>query len=456
MPADSHCHLNNPAFADDLKEVVVSIKEAGIKYLLNVGYDIDSSEEAVKLADEYDFMYAAVGVHPHHASSLDDESIEKLRKLSEHPKVVAFGEMGLDYFRNKSPKEDQRIAFKRQLTLAREIEKPVIIHCRDAMEDTLEILQAEKVDKIGGVMHCFAGTPEDVSKCIELNLYISFAGNITYPKAENLRESLAATPGHRLLMETDSPYLTPQAKRGKRNDSTLLAHVIKQAADTRKVTVEDIERIAVTNFEELFGLYEGAKGEIAYKIRNSLYLNVTARCSNECYFCARYYSNTVQGHNLRLKSDPTVDEMINAVGDPTRYDEIVFCGYGEPTLKLDTIIEVAKAVKAKGGKIRLNSNGHANQIAGKDITPQLKGLIDTMSISLNTADEKTYNEICNPQIPNAWKEVVEFIRCAKREGFDITATAVDIEGKVDIEAVRRLAEDELGVKFRARKYNLVG
>lgn len=456
MSADSHCHLNDPAFDDDRESVIEKIKDAGIVYMLNVGYDPATSAKAIELAERYDFMFATVGVHPHNASMVDSGVLDDLRKMASNPKVVAIGETGLDYYRDISPRDKQKEAFKAQLGLASELGKPVVIHCRDAMDDCFDILRQSEVRDIGGVMHCFSGSVEDVRKCLDLNLYVSFAGNITYPKAGRLREALAATPGHRLLLETDSPYLTPQPRRGKRNDPAMLTYVISQAAETRGVTLDDMKRITVTNFEELFGVGEKHEGEIAYRIRNSLYLNVTSRCTNECYFCARYYSDTVQGHNLRLKKDPTAEEMIEAIGDPTKYDEIVFCGYGEPTLRLDNVLTVAKYVKAAGGKTRLNTNGHGSHIAGRDISPELAGFIDHVSVSLNAPDAETYNSICNPQIPNAYEKTVEFIRSVKKHVPKVTATVVAIPGKVDVEACRRLAEEDLGVNFRARAYDLVG
>ena len=215
MPADSHCHLNDPTFDKDLEEVIREIEKAGINCLLNVGYDLSTSRRAVELSERRETMYASVGVHPHNARALDDNTLIELANLADHPKVVAIGETGLDYYRDRSPREDQASAFRAQLGLAREKNLPVIVHCRDAMEDCLRILEDEDAQKTGGVMHCFAGSPEDVRRCLELGMYISFAGNITYPKAGLLRESLKAVPGHRLLMETDSPYLAPQKKKGQ-------------------------------------------------------------------------------------------------------------------------------------------------------------------------------------------------------------------------------------------------
>ncbi|VAX23836.1 Uncharacterized metal-dependent hydrolase YcfH [hydrothermal vent metagenome] len=456
MPADSHCHLNHPKFDEDRAEVVARVRTAGVKYLLNVGYDIPTSGFAIELSEEYDFMYAAVGVHPHNAASLDDSALWRIEDFARHHKVVAIGEMGLDFYRNISPRDVQRRAFRAQLALAKKIGKPVIIHSRDAMDETLSILKEEDVSQIGGVMHCFPGTVDDMRRAVDMNMFISFSGNVTYPKAEGLREALAHTPGHRLLMETDSPYLAPQKKRGKRNEPTNLAEIIAKAAEVRKVTIADMERITVTNFETIFGVANQGKGEIVYKIRNSLYINVTPHCTNECYFCARYYSKTVQGHNLKIDQEPAAEEMLKEIGDPTRFDEIVFCGYGEPTLRLDEIKEVARDVKRKGGLTRLNTNGHGNHIAKRDITPELAGLIDTVSVSLNAPDAKTYEKICHPLIPDAWEKTVDFIKKGKESGLNVVATVVAIPDEVDIDECKSFVEERLGVKFRVRGHNLIG
>lgn len=456
MPADSHCHLNDPAFDADREEAIKRALNAGLVHILNVGYSIPTTQMAIRLAEEFVMMYASSGIHPHSAAGVDEKTLAEIRGFAEHPKVVAIGETGLDYYRDRSPRDAQARSFRSHISIARDVGKPVIVHCRDAMEDAIEIMKDERIHEIGGVMHCFAGTPDDVRRLLDMNLYISFAGNITYPNASALRDSLIAVPGHRLLLETDAPYLSPKEMRGKRNEPAYITGVIKQAAETRGVTVDDMNRITVTNFEELFRLGGGRHGEIVYRIRNSLYVNVTKNCTNECFFCPRFFSDTLQGHNLRLARDPSVEEMIQAIGDPARYDEIVFCGYGEPTLRLEDMKSVAHAIKSKGGTTRLNTNGHGNRIAGRDITPELAGLIDHISVSLNAADKETYDAICNPSFPDAWASAVDFIRKARLHTPIVTATVVAIPGKVDVEAVRRFVQDDLGVRFRVREYNLVG
>ena len=458
MPADSHCHLNDPAFDEDLETVTAKLEAARFDYILNVGYDITTSKKAITLAGRYPYMYASVGMHPHNAATADDKTLAMIDEMAADPRVVAIGETGLDYFRDRSPREDQQKSLVAHIVIAKKHKKPVVIHCRDAMADCIKILKEENIEETGGVMHCFGGEPKDIRPLLDLGLYISFAGNITYPKATPLREALKLVPGHRLLIETDAPYLSPQKKRGKRNEPLFLPYTLEKAAEVRGFTQDDMERVSVTNFRELFLRNDEDKGsgEVAYKIRNSLYLNVTMSCTNECYFCVRFHSDSVQGHNLRLKEDPTSEEMIEAVGDPTQYDEIVFCGYGEPTLRLDRILEVATTLKSKGATVRLNTNGHGSHIAGRNIAPELVGLVNEVSVSLNAADAKTYDKICLPMIPNAWETTVEFIRSAKLAGINVTATVVEIPGDVDLEAARIFAEDDLGVSFRIRHFDLTG
>ena len=287
--------------------------------------------------------------------------------------------------------------------------------------------------------------------------YISFAGPITYPNADKLRKVVKSIPTNRLLIETDCPYLAPQQMRGKRNEPAYVRHVAEKVAEVKGLTVEDIERVIRLNVHNLFGIGDVNEiGRVTYKIRNSLYLNITNRCTNECYFCARTTDPWVQGYNLRLEDEPLSEDILKEIGDPKRYDEVVFCGYGEPTLRLNIIEEVSKKVKEMGGKIRLNTNGHGNLINKRNILPELKGLVDTISVSINAEDSEKYNKICHPVFKNSTYEAVkEFIKEAKKYIHEVVVTIVDVP-EVDEEKCKEIAEKELGVKFRERRYNVVG
>ncbi len=306
-------------------------------------------------------------------------------------------------------------------------------------------------------MHCFSGDAATAMRCCDLGLMVSFAGPITYPKSEALRAAARVVPAEHLMIETDSPYLAPQAVRGQRNEPAHLVHTARALAEVLGLAPEDVARITSVNARLLFGLPVGDEAAVVYRIRYSLYVNITNRCTNRCVFCPRATNPRVKGHWLGLEKDaePDAAQIIAAIGDPAKYDEVVFCGFGEPTLRLDVVLDVARWVKARDGRTRLNTNGHGDRIAGRPIAPLLRGLIDAVSVSVNTADPAQYAELCRPESDGgALPAVLAFIRAAKEHVFEVAVTALDYPG-VDVAAVERLAS-ELGVGFRLRAYKHLG
>jgi len=296
---------------------------------------------------------------------------------------------------------------------------------------------------------------EMAEQVMEMGFSISIAGPVTFKKAIKLHEVAREIPDDYLLVETDAPYLAPEPLRGKKNEPCNMVHTVKRLAELRGVNSEDIRRITTLNAKRLFKIGTlASRGEIAYKIRDSLYLNLTNRCTNSCSFCVRFHKDYVKGHNLRLHDEPTEEELKDAIGDPSRYREIVFCGYGEPLLRLDTVKSLAKWIKGKGGHVRVNTNGHGNLIHGRNILTDLRGIVDALSVSLDAQDEETYQRICAPTYTNAFREVVSFIREARTHIPSVQATVVEMEG-VDIEKCRQLA-GALGVPLRVRKLDVVG
>ena len=293
-------------------------------------------------------------------------------------------------------------------------------------------------------------------RVIEMGFSISIAGPVTFPKAEALREVVRQIPIEHLLIETDSPYLAPQPMRGKRNEPAFVRHTAEAIAQIKGLSFDDVARITSFNAMQLFGI--GAmpeQGQIAYPIRNSLYLNITNRCTAACTFCVRYHTDFVKGHNLRLAEEPSADALIKEIGDPKRYAEVVFCGYGEPLLRLDVVKAVSAEVKRRGGRVRIDTNGHANLINKRNVLPELAGLVDAVSISLNAQNAELYNKVSQPQFGIATYDAVkEFISEAVKYIPDVTATVVALP-EVDVEACRKIAEG-LGAKFRVREYNVVG
>ena len=253
---DTHAHLDFPRFKSDRERVIKRAAAAGVKAIINVGVSLASSQAAVALAESYPQVYAAVGVHPHDAKTVTKEVLEELRALASHPKVVAIGETGLDFFRDLSPRDKQRQAFQQQLALASEVGKPVIIHDRDAHKEIMSILRRwiRGSHKPVGVLHCFSGDLAMAQEAIELGFYISTAGPVTFKNARRLRELIRQLPVEKLLVETDCPYLTPHPYRGKRNEPAYVKFVAQEVARVKGLSVEEVARITSDNARALFAL----------------------------------------------------------------------------------------------------------------------------------------------------------------------------------------------------------
>lgn len=264
MLVDSHCHIAGEAFDDDRDEVVQRAKDGGVVAMLNVGTGdphSDDFRDAVAVAEKYENVFASVGVHPHDAKLYDDKAEEHLIELARSEKVIAWGEIGLDYYYDHSPRDVQREVFRRQIRTARELNLPIIIHSRDADDDTVCILSEEisgnselKTENWRGIMHCFGGTPEMAQALMPLGFMISFAGNVTFKKADNLRDAVRVVPLDRLLIETDCPFLTPIPLRGKRNEPAYVEHTAKFLAHFYRVSFETLANQTTRNFIEFFGL----------------------------------------------------------------------------------------------------------------------------------------------------------------------------------------------------------
>lgn len=256
MLIDTHTHLDDPRYDTDRAAMIVRAREAGVETLITIGCDLTTSRSAVTLADQYPFIHASIGVHPHEARHIADNWYDELRRLAANKKVVAFGEIGLDYHYNHSSPKEQRDRFREQLQLARELKLPVIIHTREAQEDTITILREEKASEMGGVFHCFSGDAWLAKDALDLGFYLSFSGILTFPNASVLREIAKNTPLDRLLIETDCPYLTPVPHRGKRNEPAFVHHIARQLTaihdDSTNLPLERIEQITTENAKRLF------------------------------------------------------------------------------------------------------------------------------------------------------------------------------------------------------------
>lgn len=256
MFVDSHAHLEGTEFDVDREAVIKRALDAGVETIVCVGdgeVAADSHAAAFRLAEQYPFIYTTVGVHPHEARLLDDELCARLADLAQHPKVIAWGEIGLDYHYDNSPREVQRDAFRKQLRMARERRLPISIHTREAEADTLAILDEEWKDSgLGGVIHCFTGTRAFAEAAVELGFCISFSGVVTFKKAEDLRETARALPIDKILIETDAPFLAPVPYRGRRNEPAYVVEIARSIAELRGTTPDEIGRKTSGNFTRLF------------------------------------------------------------------------------------------------------------------------------------------------------------------------------------------------------------
>ncbi|WP_455675993.1 TatD family hydrolase [Pradoshia sp.] len=252
MLFDTHVHLNDDQFNDDLEEVIERARLNGVGRVVVVGFDEKTIKRAIELIDAYDFMYAAIGWHPVDAIDLTDDYLEWIEELTAHPKVVAIGEIGLDYHWDKSPKDVQQVVFRRQIQLAKRLDLPIIIHNREATEDVVTILEEEGAKEVGGIMHCFSGSPETAKRCLDMNFYISLGGPVTFKNAVKPKEVAKEVPLDRLLIETDCPYLAPHPFRGKRNEPSYVKLVAEQIAALKEISFDEVAKATTENANRLF------------------------------------------------------------------------------------------------------------------------------------------------------------------------------------------------------------
>jgi TatD DNase family protein len=252
MLIDSHCHIDDARFDADREVMMTRARAAGVEHFVTIGCDLETSRAAVALAHEHAFISATVGVHPHEVKLIKEGWYDELRSLARSDRVVAYGEIGLDYHYDHSPREVQRIRFREQIQLARELKLPIVIHTREAQEDTITILKEEKASELGGVFHCFSGDAWLAKDALDMGFYLSFSGVVTFQNAVMLREIVKTVPLDRILVETDSPYLTPAPYRGKRNEPAYVRQVAEKIAEVHGIDMEKVEEATTQNTKWLF------------------------------------------------------------------------------------------------------------------------------------------------------------------------------------------------------------
>ena len=254
MLIDSHAHLEMPDFKRDLEQVIQRAKESGVGYIFTVGTEKNDWKRALEIADSHPSIYAILGVHPHNAKEIDDETYRELKEHCRNGKVKAYGEIGLDFFRNLSPRDIQLKRFREQIGLAKELGLPIVVHDREAHRETLEILKSEKAEECGGIIHCFSGDYEMARACMDMGFYISIPGSITFKNAEGFREIVNRIPLESLLVETDAPFLTPEPFRGKRNEPSYVRYTAQKVAGIKKISFEKVTEVTTENALRVYRL----------------------------------------------------------------------------------------------------------------------------------------------------------------------------------------------------------
>lgn len=456
---DTHVHLEDPAFNADRGEVLARARQAGVVALLNAGSTETANAKALDLARHTPGLFVGIGLHPHEFPRVAPAAADMLSGQLCQESVVALGEIGLDFHQfpdHPAPDREAQIqAFRRQLRWARIFELPPIVHIREAHAEALAELKAAGPWPQGGVLHCYSGGTAHLEESLALGFSLGIGGPVTYPRADDLRAAVARAPLTRLLLETDAPYLPPQSQRGRRNEPAALVEIAEAVAKVRGLGAPDVAERTSDNAERLFKLASADPGQWVYDLQGHLYVNLTNRCSADCVFCPRRVSRRVQQYDLTLRREPRAAELLEAIGDARRFSEVVFCGFGEPLLRLPTLLAVARGVKAQGVRVRVDTNGHADRLFGRDILPECRGAVDAWSVSLNSVDPQQYQALVRPAADaDTLPAVQSFIRRAAAAGFEVVVTAVELPG-VDTAGVRQFAA-QAGARYRGRPHQRLG
>ena len=425
-------------------------------YVISMGTCLESSRRTLDLAASYAGVYAAVGVHPSDVKGINERTIRDIAKLAADPKAVAVGEIGLDYYREGAPHKAQRRWFREQIRLAIEVKKPIIVHCRDSADDIHAILEEEKAWRAGGVIHCFTGDEANRPGNSWTSIFIwARAGPSPFRAPKNSAKSSSGSPSSACCSRRTAP-ISPPRPTGASVTSRPTSRAWRRLwPNSHGMSTEEVTRLTTENVRRLFGVGPAREeGTIAYALGGTLYLNITNDCQNSCFFCGLLSDCVYKGHNLKLGQEPDAAEVLAAAGDPTRFEEVVFSGFGEPTLRLDLVKEVAGELKRRGAKrIRLVTNGLANKTYERNILPELGGLVDAISISMQAESPEAYAKICKTKdVEDPYPLVKEFVRWSKNYIPEVEVTAVRMNGLIDIEACEKVATEELGVPFRAHDY----
>ncbi|HET6348452.1 MAG TPA: YchF/TatD family DNA exonuclease [Candidatus Krumholzibacteria bacterium] len=417
---DSHCHLNLEHFEDDRETTIARAINDGVTAFMNIGFDRPSLRATLELLEAYPFMFGAAGVHPHDAASYDESLETEVRGALEHPRMVAVGEIGLDFYRDIAPRDVQTDVFRKMIALSRDRHRPIVIHCRDAFNEVVETLISEG-GTYKGIFHAFSAGEAEARSIFNLGFHVGIGGVVTYRNAR-LAETVAALPIERIVLETDSPYLTPHPWRGKRNEPAFVAHVLRTIARAKNMTVAEVDRITTRNYLDAMGLPSEALPPPVYKIGEALYIQSAAATPADL--------DTVA---------------------PEGVDEVILTGVVDPLDNLENTIGMATRARELGWHVRVNTSGFANQTAGRDLTPELAGVVQEIDVQLFGANPKQHDELAYPPVgAEGWEQIRDFVRCSVAAGIETICEFVATPG-FDPQPCRDFTR-ALGARYDIRMY----
>jgi TatD DNase family protein len=417
---DSHCHLNLDHFEDDRDTTLARAVCDGVTAFMNIGYDLTSLRQTLELLEQYPFMFGAAGVHPHDASSYGAGLEAEVRGALEHPRMVAVGEIGLDFYRDISPRETQTDVFRKMIALSREKHEPIVIHCRDAFNEVIETLISEG-GTYHGIFHAFSAGEAEARSVFQLGFHVGIGGVVTYRNAR-LAETVAVLPIEKIVIETDSPYLTPHPWRGKRNEPAFVAHVLRTIARAKNLTVTEVDRITTENYLSAMGLTAAALPRPVYKIEDALYIQSAAATTEDI-------------------------ETVAADG----IVEMVLTGVVDPLENLEHTLAMAARGRERGWRVRVNTPGFANQAAGRDVTQELAGIVDEVDVTLFGVNARQHDELAYPALgTEGWEVLRDFVRCSVASGIETVCEFVATPG-FEPEPCREFAR-QLGARYDIRMY----
>lgn len=444
---DTHCHLHFDDFRPDLETVVNRAFDAGVRGILVPSIDLASSIRSSSIAHDFG-LWSAPGFHPNHLEGATDHAFREVTGLALLPQTAAVGETGLDFYRDRFPRDVQTHWFQKHIDLSRDLALPLVVHSRGAEGAVLDVLPGNPGFPV--ILHSWCGSPDVTSRAVKRGFYFGVTGAVTYRKSLMAR-NLGLIPREMVLAETDAPFLPPEPHRGGRNEPALTTLTAARMAREWNLSVGEAFSILWNNSLRAFRLAPGnRRTHLVYPMDGRLYVNITGMCNASCVFCIRNRQDGIGGYNLRHRSEPSREEVLSAmsVTDPAGYDEVVFCGYGEPTMRPDLLCEAADFARSAGGKTRLNTNGLCLGHMTLRETEAMLGRFDRVSVSLNASGASEHARVCPGASASGWEDLMGFVRLVNRLRMPALLTAVEGSG-ADIPKVRALAERlELPIMIR--------